>query len=521
MVGRRTATRRRIGVRILALALASTAFVQQALSAPTDIYTSSAPALGAPAPKAPELKHGDASVATQTGALNYSYPIQVPPGRNGMAPKLALAYSSQGPVNGGIAAGWSLPIPEIREDTSQGRLATRAPTILVGDLRADDRFTSSVAGHARLIKVPITPATGVYGIYLAQGDASGTRYERLNSGNGAWWRVLSLDGSTMLFGEDARVNGSDVGGSPCTNISENYAPLTSVKDAFNNEVRYHYAQSTSSPNECVLRRISWGYNTPASIFQAFAKVELTYQEAPRCAFNEATYTGAQLDYRTGVKILTGASRLVEIRATAFEYGGEATPSHTRVIALSYWDASSSNNTEACNQIYAPIRLLRSIQESAWGTNAPLVTLPKVTFTYGTPAVSLLQGGGIEVTPWPNGVTARGGSPNNFGWGRRQHPSAPDHWPTVESMMLDMDGDGLPDRVVNSSKDVSQPGECRMSWQRNTGPANGTPNATPTFVTWVSDIVLPRLRWHKDSGATGAPYGNFGDPDYEHCALQSS
>ena len=100
-----------------------------ALGAPGDIFSIPAPVIGSDPPKASDITDGDASVSTQTGALQYSYPIQVPPGRNGMVPHLALSYSSQAPIYGGIAAGWSLSIPEIREDTSQGRLRTHSPEV--------------------------------------------------------------------------------------------------------------------------------------------------------------------------------------------------------------------------------------------------------------------------------------------------------------------------------------------------------------------------------------------------------
>ncbi|HEY5949321.1 MAG TPA: SpvB/TcaC N-terminal domain-containing protein, partial [Kofleriaceae bacterium] len=98
--------------------------IRPATGSPGDIFSVPAPAIGADPPKATDIKDGDASVATQTGALQYSYPIQVPPGRNGMAPQLAISYSSQAPTYGALAAGWSLSVPIIREDFSQGRLRT-------------------------------------------------------------------------------------------------------------------------------------------------------------------------------------------------------------------------------------------------------------------------------------------------------------------------------------------------------------------------------------------------------------
>ena len=47
--------------------------------------------IGSEPPKAADIKEGDASVSTQTGALQYSFPLVVPPGRQGAAPHLALS----------------------------------------------------------------------------------------------------------------------------------------------------------------------------------------------------------------------------------------------------------------------------------------------------------------------------------------------------------------------------------------------------------------------------------------------
>ena len=48
-----------------------------------------------------------------TGAVNYKVPIQVPPGRGGVAPNLSLKYSSyQG--NGWVGVGWGLDMGAIQ-----------------------------------------------------------------------------------------------------------------------------------------------------------------------------------------------------------------------------------------------------------------------------------------------------------------------------------------------------------------------------------------------------------------------
>jgi len=83
--------------------------IRTAAGSPGDIFTVPAPLIGADPPKATDIKDGDASVATQTGALGYTFEIETPPGRNGVRPHLALSYSSQAPLYGGVAAGWTLP----------------------------------------------------------------------------------------------------------------------------------------------------------------------------------------------------------------------------------------------------------------------------------------------------------------------------------------------------------------------------------------------------------------------------
>src|SRR4051812_46045967 len=104
------------------IALITFASLNSAQGDPGDIFTVSAPVIGAEAPKATPLSAGDASVSEQTGSFQYSYSIKVPPGRHGMQPHLTLSYSSQAPIYGELAAGWSLSIPIIKLDTSEGRL---------------------------------------------------------------------------------------------------------------------------------------------------------------------------------------------------------------------------------------------------------------------------------------------------------------------------------------------------------------------------------------------------------------
>src|SRR5262249_36614238 len=55
----------------------------------------------------------------QTGTGNFTLPLGLPAGRNGLQPQLSLAYST-GSGNGPFGLGWSLSVPGVTRKTSHG-----------------------------------------------------------------------------------------------------------------------------------------------------------------------------------------------------------------------------------------------------------------------------------------------------------------------------------------------------------------------------------------------------------------
>ncbi len=463
--------RHRHATRLLALAMALTlVHALPTSAAPADSQTSPAPALGSDPPKAEAIADGDANVSTQTGAFSYTYPITAPSGRLDMAPSLSLSYSSQGAIYGGLAAGWSLSVPEIKVDTGCG--ASQYPVVSIEEADPPPPeltcFVSTLAGGRELVKVTEPASADVLLSYRAQGDASFARYQRLLPGPGGetgGWRVLETSGTIHYF----------------EGPTESRMPLTRSIDAFGNEVEYRWTFHTDldgkGGNEYLLGGIDYTSNKGQNV-RAHARVTLTWSPVTTCG---DTPIGAQSSYHYKERWIDGARRLTRITAEAIDPATPAqTVQHTRQIDLAY-DAS----TEVCSSaaLFSPYRQLVSITERAWGANVaaqPLVILPAVTFDYGSANI-VRNGAPTTIT----GMTA-------LAEGSRR-PWKSQNWAPQDQMLLDFDGDGLQDllrAVVVGTPSAPTSQHCGFTWRRNQGGTGFGAESTP--------IYLPRLPWQGQS-----------------------
>jgi virulence plasmid B protein len=243
--------------RLLAVGMAII-LVPPVWGSPGDITQIAAPTLGSDAPKAQEIHDGDVSVATQTGALTYSYPVAVPPTR-GPSPSLSLSYSSQAPIYGGVAAGWQLTIPSITWDVSKSRLQHWDQADILTGL--EDPYVSGLSGGRPLVRVTgEIIATGVFASYRAQNEGF-TRYERMNNDQPYRWRAFTTDGTTHYFGDAAHI--TNLTSVPMSDLTKVRAPLTRTVDEFGNEVQYFWKFVN---DELRIDTIAYGAN-PAAGFR--------------------------------------------------------------------------------------------------------------------------------------------------------------------------------------------------------------------------------------------------------------
>jgi RHS repeat-associated protein len=123
------------------------------------------------------------------GTVGLAYPVDVPGGRAGMAPRVSLNYSSSG-GDGPAGIGWSL-------STGTGSVSRSANN---GEIYYDSRDTFTING-ARLIKVS-GPAGSENGTYRKEIESDFSRYEFSDAENGGVWRIYDSGGTVTVYGAD-------------------------------------------------------------------------------------------------------------------------------------------------------------------------------------------------------------------------------------------------------------------------------------------------------------------------------
>lgn len=163
------------------------------------------------------------------GAFNYSIPVSLPPGINGMQPSVALSYSSQSGL-GNAGYGWSL---------SAGSSISRCSSIYSLDgvnrnVLMDDNDHLCLNGQRLIL------TSGSYG-------QSGSEYQTERSPNGVV-RLLGGDISTSNSYFELTDNSGTV-----ASFSERFTPINASAplswhmkqktDRFDNNIRYHYSNA--------------------------------------------------------------------------------------------------------------------------------------------------------------------------------------------------------------------------------------------------------------------------------------
>ncbi|CAN97153.1 RhsA protein precursor [Sorangium cellulosum So ce56] len=156
--------------------------------------------------------------ANGQGTAQLSFPIEVPPGRRGIAPDLAVTYESE-LGNGWLGVGWDLRVSAIEIDTRFG----------VPRYTGDELYTLD---GQMLRAIPDQP-----GRYERRVEGAFDRIERLGADHGSFhWVVTDKDGTRYTYGESADARLTDRSGEAGI-FRWN---LERVEDTFGNRMRISY-----------------------------------------------------------------------------------------------------------------------------------------------------------------------------------------------------------------------------------------------------------------------------------------
>jgi RHS repeat-associated protein len=134
------------------------------------------------------------------GDAHVNYPIEIPPGRNGMQPALAFSYNSSG-SNGWIGLGWDLAVPAITIDTRWGVPRywddVETETYLLNGQQLTPVVHRSELEQRTAEKVFYTRVEGAFQQITRHGDHP----------NNYWWEVADKLGTRYFYGGDLTTNG--------------------------------------------------------------------------------------------------------------------------------------------------------------------------------------------------------------------------------------------------------------------------------------------------------------------------
>ena len=432
------------------------------------------------------------------GDARLSYPIQIPPGRGGIQPRLEVTYdSSHG--NGWMGVGWDLRMPALTIDTRwgvpyyDGTLETESYTL------EGDQLTP-LANRGALV-ARVTDRT-----YHTRVEQSFRKVVR----HGAhpydyWWEITDKSGTRFIYGGDPDLNmpsGDAILADPGSSGNIFQWMLREVQDTHGNTMRYHYDVVDGGNGGEPWRQVylkSIRYTGSGNVEGPYEIVFLREGSRHDVAVDGRPGFKTVLEDRlksVEVRLLTEANPL--IRRYTFDYAdgpfsktlltrvteyGEDGVTEFNHHSFDYFDEVSGETADVINGFGNTVNITGAhtvqgdtllFDKTSAAFNADEAAAEQIHF-YGGIALGYQKevSGGVKV----------GADFENS---------------TSKMALLDLNGDGLPDQVYQDGSN--------FSYRPNTG----GPSASPNFGT---KVALPSLSdiGHENSqtftlGAEGFAYG---------------
>jgi RHS repeat-associated protein len=405
-----------------------------------------------------------------SGRFTYSVPIKVAPGRQGTQPHLSLNYKSD-TANGWCGVGWSLEVGYIERQTSKGVPIPWSVTNSLAVYDDSKGFVVNIGGlDEKLVCVGATNQNPV--VYRLRGDRGFATYNYYTNNH---WEVVDKSGNTYFFGESLtnRMENSKPGWVANAGLSTFRWALDKSIDVNGNETFYNYAKDGGL---LYLANISYNANTNSPVLSATHVVTFILTNRP----------DTNISFSSGYRITT-QKRLTEIDVTVsgtnvarYVLGYTNSPSTMRSLLSAVTEYGSDYTTSL-----PPMTFNYQVQPFQFGaaTNWGPVSGQGYEFAndyWGAPeGVSKnatyqtlvdINGDGLPdrvmvnanqpVTRWVVQTNTGSGFGPTSSWNNLHSPVANNQWNSIEAgyyppvgcyekyvELLDIDGDGLPDRVM--------------------------------------------------------------------------
>lgn len=395
-----------------------------------------------------------------SGSASLMYPIVIPAGRHGLQPDVSLHYNSAN-GNGPLGVGWSLPMPAVTIDTRWGvpRYSATEETeayLVNGEpvVRRDSHGDAIPLPYQDSLFRPRGYQTERFWFRDTRNATRVIRHGRIPTEY--WWEVTGTDGVTYYYGRAFDPVHPDI-----ASIDENsvlrtadscigYWALTAVVDLYGNYVRY---ENTCWNNNVYPSKIRYTGNHKTGLQPTYT-IEFTWKSGRLDAFSDGRlgllrktsrllcqlgvlYNGADISrYYLSYDCSSSGmwkSRLTEIQKADDEvaYGCECESLSQALDNASHFEGSTT--TFAYN----------NVPQSLFGSSQTLVQ----------------QGGDISKSHsggWNIGGTVTVGGGFNVGMTSLSaggHYNFSMQYAKIESMLLDLNGDGLPDMVYQYGDEV--------------------------------------------------------------------
>jgi hypothetical protein len=325
------------------------------------------------------------------GTASYHLPIAVPPGANGMAPKISIDYTASA-QNGAVGFGWSLTgismisrcRATIATDGKPGGVKWRATDKLCLDgkrlIEVDNSTGQAIVGRDNPDAASITGVNAYHEYRLesddysrirAYGSAASASRPSVDAGP-LFFRVWTKDGHITDYGNnpqtsDGNTNANIVGAATST-IGYPYAQswaVSRIADIFGNHLDYKYQQQDRN----------WGSNAAYQSGHEWWLGEIQYSgNKVIFGYEDRTTVGDGAEgYNYGaknvtIKRLTSVTTYVNAPGPALG-GGSGAAVHTTVLA--YTQSAITNRS-----------LLSSLKLCA-GASSSAKCMPATTFIYTT------------------------------------------------------------------------------------------------------------------------------------------